>query len=53
MLSICSLQSEQSMVAQEESRKDEFQYPSIWVIIGFMFWFGFYLGAVIMHAATK
>lgn len=25
----------------------------MWVVIGYCFWLGFYLGAVIMHAATK
>lgn len=29
------------------------KYQSIWVLIGFTFWFGFYLGAVFMHAVSK
>ncbi len=26
---------------------------SIWVIIGYSFWIGFFLGAIIMHAMAK
>ena len=26
---------------------------SIWVMIGFMFWIGFFIGAVILHAMVK
>ncbi|HUN66154.1 MAG TPA: hypothetical protein VMW43_08620 [Bacteroidota bacterium] len=26
---------------------------SVWVLIGYSFWFGFFLGAVIMHAIIK
>jgi hypothetical protein len=26
---------------------------SVWVIIGYIFWLGFFIGAVIMHAMVK
>ncbi len=26
---------------------------SVWVLLGFMLWIGFFIGAVIMHAMTK
>jgi len=26
---------------------------SIWVIVGYSFWLGFFLGAIIMHAMAK
>ena len=26
---------------------------SLWVILGFMFWVGFLIGALIMHASVK
>ena len=26
---------------------------SIWVIVGYSFWIGFFLGAIIMHAMAK
>ncbi len=26
---------------------------SVWVLLGFMLWIGFFIGAVILHAMTK
>lgn len=28
-------------------------WKSIWVVMGFMLWLGFFIGAVIMHAMVK
>ncbi len=36
-----------------KSKAAQVKFQSFWVLVGFTFWFGFYLGALIMHAAAK
>jgi hypothetical protein len=46
-------QQDQLAVVASTVKSPQIKFQSIWVLIGFTFWFGFYLGAIIMHAVSK
>jgi hypothetical protein len=39
--------------AGEPAPRNSTIWKSIWVVIGFLLWVGFFIGAVIMHAMNK
>jgi hypothetical protein len=53
MMQILPTQDGQLSVVATQSKAPAVKFQSIWVLIGFTFWFGFYLGAILMHAVTK
>ena len=44
---------DQHVAVPVKPKAREVKFQSFWVLVGFTFWFGFYLGAIIMHAVTK
>lgn len=52
MQSLCPA-GDQHVAAPAKSKAPEIKFQSIWVLVGFTFWFGFYLGALMMHAIAK
>jgi hypothetical protein len=53
MLNVLAPREEQFNVLPSQSKAPAVKFQSFWVILGFTFWFGFYLGAIIMHAVSK
>ena len=53
MTQLLSLAEDRLTAVPAHAKSREVKFQSVWVLVGFTFWFGFYLGAVIMHAATK
>lgn len=53
MLNVLAPREGQFHVLPTQVKAPGVKFQSIWVLIGFTFWFGFYLGAIIMHAVTK
>ena len=53
MAHVLSPGEEHSSVASAKDKSQQIKFQAIWVLIGFLFWFGFYLGAIIMHSITK